>query len=71
MSSEAITSLVLGLSQAVGPTVGVPLGLVIRAASSWARVAYCGAGIRRRSATGDSRVVDEKRRAVPTFNRLT
>ena len=46
-------------------------GLVIRMAISRARVTYCGARIRRRSATSDSRVVVEKRRAVPTFSRLT
>ena len=46
-------------------------GLVIRAAISRARVTYCGARMVRRSATSDSRVVVEKRRAVPTFSRLT
>ena len=46
-------------------------GLVIRVAISRARVTYCGARILRRSATSDFSVVVEKRRAVPTFNRLT
>jgi predicted ATPase len=40
-------------------------GLVIPVASSRARVANCGARIRRRSVTSDSRLVAEKRRAVP------
>ena len=39
-------------------------GLVIRVASSRARATYCGARIRHRSATSDSRVVVEMRRAV-------
>ena len=46
-------------------------GLVIRVANSRARVTYCGARMVRRSATSDSRVVLVKRRAVPTFSRLT
>jgi FkbM family methyltransferase len=46
-------------------------GLVIRVAISRARATYCGARMVRRSATSDSRVVLEKRRPEPTFNRLT
>ena len=46
-------------------------GLVIRAAISRARATYCGARIVRRSATSDFWVVVEKRRAVPTFSRLS
>ena len=46
-------------------------GLVIRVAISRARATYCGARMVRRSATSDFWVVAEKRRAVPTFSRLT
>ena len=46
-------------------------GLVIRVAISRARVTYCGARIRRRSATSDFSVVAEKRRPEPTFSRLS
>jgi hypothetical protein len=52
-------------------TVTLSAGLVIRVAISRARVTCCGARIRRRSATSDFGVVVEKRRAVPTFSRLT
>ena len=51
--------------------VTLAAGLVIRVAISRARVTYCGARMERRSATSDSRVVLEKRRAEPTFSRLT
>ena len=43
-------------------------GLVIWVATSWARLAYCGVRIKRRSATSDSAVDSEKRRAKPTFS---
>ena len=46
-------------------------GLVSWVAISRARVTYCGARMVRRSATSDFWVVVEKRRAVPTFSRLT
>lgn len=46
-------------------------GLVIRVATSLARSTQCGSRIVRRSVTNVFAVVVEKRRAVPTFNRLT
>ena len=44
--------------------------VVIRAASSRARVTHCGSRTVRRSATNASWVVAENRRPVPTFSRL-
>ena len=46
-------------------------GLVIRVATSRARVTHCGVRMERRSATSDSWVVAEKGRAEPTFSRVT
>ncbi|OBI41142.1 glycosyltransferase [Mycobacterium sp. E796] len=46
-------------------------GSVIRVAISRARAAYSGARMVRRSETSDFSVVVEKRRATPTFSRLT
>ena len=46
-------------------------GLVIQVAISRARFMYCGARMRRRSATSECRVVLEKRLEQLTFSRLT
>lgn len=45
-------------------------GLVIAAATSRARAAYCGVSTDRSAACSESRVVREKRRDVPTLSRL-
>jgi len=51
--------------------VTLSAGLVIRVAISQARATYCAVRTVRKSATSDSWLVLEKRRAVPTFSRLT